>query len=136
MITCAAQTARSDAPAARYVADAETVLDRFTELTWQRSVTEMRYRTIATAKAYCRELSLAGGGWRLPAFKELLTLVDTKRKDPAIDLVAFPDAPAHTFWTTAVVVGAANRTWVVDFYEGGSFGIDLAEANHRVRCVR
>ncbi|MCK6586273.1 MAG: DUF1566 domain-containing protein, partial [Polyangiaceae bacterium] len=68
------------------------MLDKDTNLTWQRQVDANIYNQIE-ADAYCMALNTNGGGWRLPTISELLTLVDETGYSPAIDTTAFPNTP-------------------------------------------
>jgi hypothetical protein len=130
---------RTDAPAGppptpRYQTAADTVLDMRTKLTWQRIVDPTR-RNWEAAKAYCAQLPLSGGGWRLPSMRELQSLVDQSRFEPAIDPVAFPDTPAVEFWTGNVVSGAPASAWRVTFANGYTYDA-TATLEFLARCVR
>jgi hypothetical protein len=86
------------------------------------------------AKDYCAGL---GAGWRIPAYKELLTLVDPTRSNPSIDPV-FPNTPAVSFWTASHSFrtdGTPHWPRRVDFATGESDFFDSMAPN-RVRCVR
>lgn len=62
-----------------------TVTDRASGLVWQQA-DDGRTRDWRTALAYCADLRLAGrADWRLPNVKELQSIVDYRRNDPAID---------------------------------------------------
>jgi hypothetical protein len=130
---------RSDAPPTppptpRYQAAADTVLDKQTKLTWQRIVDPTR-RNWDAAKAYCAQLPLAGGGWRLPSMRELQSLVDESRFEPSIDPIAFPDTPPVEFWTGNVVSGAPASAWRVTFANGYTYDA-TATLEFLARCVR
>jgi hypothetical protein len=56
-----------------YQAGLGTVTSTHTGLTWQRDAPPEKYRW-ETAQRYCETLELDGMGWRLPAYKELLSL--------------------------------------------------------------
>ena len=96
------------------------------------------------AKAYCAALELHGGGWRMPAAKELMTLVDVSRWPVQIDPEAFPnttidradlfDSHASHFWS-ASPGRPGDRVWLIDFKAGGPAGGASSETA-RVRCVR
>jgi len=132
MITLLSPTAlRADAPAGRYEIMGDTVKDVQTGLNWQRAVDPRSYSWEA-AKTYCQS---RGAGWRLPVLKELLTLVDPKRKDPAIDVNAFPAAPSTYFWSASPSVPSTASAWIVSFSFGNSNQSDVSDT-HRVRCVR
>ena len=115
-----------------------TVLDTRTGLTWQRSVgpsfSSASYDW-AEAGAACRALALDGAGWRLPSVKELQTLLDLTRQNPALDPEAFPGAPSNEFWTSTPVTGSTSDAWYVNFW----FGITNTLARSSTtwaRCVR
>ena len=123
------------ASAQHYEVTETTVKDLHTGLTWQRNI-ETTLRSFAEAKAYCETLTLSGGGWRLPALKELLTLVDLTHADPAIDVQAFPGAMSLGLWSASAYLGAAtNHAWFVHFLRGVS-GHEAVEIGYLARCVR
>jgi hypothetical protein len=110
------------------------VLDTRTGLTWQRSVGPSP-QSWADAGAACRVLALDGAGWRLPSMKELQTLLDLTRQNPALDPEAFPGAPSNEFWTSTPLIGSTSDAWYVNFW----FGIanTLARSSTTwARCVR
>lgn len=91
--------------------------------------------TWENAKQYCASLSLTGSRWRLPTVAELESLIDDSRKEPAMDIEAFPEAPSSRFWSTSSRSGAAGNAWYVDFSDGHSYD-DGTDKAYRVRCVR
>ena len=130
----------ANAPPGRYSVDdtAGSVTDEHTKLVWQRTAAPgSMYWT--EAKDYCAGLKLSGQGWRLPKYKELMTLVDFMRSNPAIDTEAFPNAPADAFWTASTLVDDGKPYWV-DFKTGAGHNDDpkglAGERMLRVRCVR
>jgi hypothetical protein len=63
-----------------------TVTDRASGLIWQRQ-DDGKARNWAEALGYCQNLLLGGhDDWRLPNAKELQSIVDYRRHDPALDL--------------------------------------------------
>lgn len=97
----------------------------------------------AAALAYAQSQTLAGyHDWRLPSAKELRTLVEHCRTEPAINEVVFP---AQTFdpiadkgvWTATPDVRDASRAWYIDF-ETDAQGKALRSTadRHTVRLVR
>ena len=130
--------ARADAPAHHYEVDANAVAvrDTATKLTWQRAFEPMP-RQWNNANAYCKELALDGGGWRLPTLKELLTLVDPSRSTPPVlDTNAFPDTPSGIFWSSNSYVADNTYAWTVDFSQGNSAKDHAKSAAAYIRCVR
>jgi hypothetical protein len=124
----------ADAPIGQYTVTSDTVYDTKTKLTWQRAVASSAM-TWANAKSYCTALNLGGSGWRLPSMKELQTIVDKTRSNPAIDPTAFPSTPSDYFWSSSPVAGYADGVWSVDFLSGDSLNFVVGDAL-RVRCVR
>ena len=122
------------APSCRYSATDTTVLDTATKLTWQRNVDPGQY-TWADAKAYCDTLTLDGGGWRLPAVKELLSLIDLCRTYPVVNPEVFPDTPAELFWSGTLVAGGPANAWFVYFGEGNADSHEVSTLSF-ARCVR
>jgi hypothetical protein len=109
------------------------VLDRRTGLTWQRGVDD-ELRTWDEARGYCRALVLDGTGWRLPSMKELQTLVDDSRAEPAID-PTFPNTPLEPFWTATPVAAIPGSAWRVSFLHGYTYDASASYPYH-ARCVR
>lgn len=129
-------SAHADAPPQHYTLGADTVRDNDTKLTWQRGGDAMQYTWVAAA-AYCAQLPVAGGGWRLPSLKELLTVVDPARTTaPAIDLNAFPDAKGDIYWSSNSYVVDTTYAWTIDFRNGNSAKDHSKTAAAYVRCVR
>lgn len=128
---------RSDpppAPSARYRIEAATVVDNKTGLVWERGFTTTG-RPWDAARAYCAQLSVAGGNWRLPSMRELQSLVDETRFDPAIDPAAFPDTPGVEFWTGSPVSGAPGSAWRVSFANGYTYDATVG-LDYLARCVK
>jgi len=132
------------APPGRYTDNANgTVSDTLTQLTWQQAVPAAPVATgcagttctQAGALAYCAALTLAGGGWRLPAVSELLTLVDPTLSNPPVDATAFSGTPTEWFWSSSTYVGAGGSAWAVTFTDGASDST-VTTNTYRVRCLR
>jgi hypothetical protein len=140
--------ALADAPPTQYAAfDLKdlTILDSQTQLRWQRHAGPQT--SFAGAIAYCAGLSLAGytSGWRVPSYKELLTLVDESPhteyptgapQQIAIDGNAFPntavDAP---YWTSSPYPSIAGDAYVVEFVQGAGQSQSMGTPAY-VRCVQ
>jgi Protein of unknown function (DUF1566) len=112
------------------------VLDLITGLQWQQAVDENSH-TWDGASTYCSDLTLGGGGWRLPTRIELISLLDYTSPNPVIDMDAFPETPADYFWTSSAYAGDAMSAWNVNFKfsDGMADKSEMSKA-HRVRCVR
>jgi hypothetical protein len=60
--------------------------------------------------------------WRLPSYKELLTIVDYSQFTPATNSIVFPDSPSDRFWTSTLTAQSSSRAWFVHFNTGeGSY---------------
>lgn len=126
--------AHADAPSCRYIVTADdTVFDQDTSLTWQRHPDDV-VRTWDDAVSYCTNLTVAGGGWRLPTQAELNTLIDEARENPAIDQTAFPSTASDFFWSSQDA-NDSTSAWKLEFGVGTSYTTAKSEGN-RVRCVR
>ncbi len=104
---------------------------------WQRGDAERRMDW-TEAKAYCAELNLAGGGWRLPTLEELKGLIDKGQPtSPSIVTALRATTPSafSGYWSGAHALSALDQAWGVDFSWGNSYFYDDWRKN-RVRCVR
>ena len=120
-----------------------TVTDNVTGLMWQQ--TEGGSMTWEEALAYCEGLSLAGSAdWRLPNVKELESLTDDSRYQPAIDTTFFPDVVSNLYvapyyWSsTSGDFNTSSSTpyaWNVYFHDGNVLSSSKTN-NFYVRCVR
>ncbi len=87
------------------------------------------------AVLYCDRLVLNDiTHWRLPTFKELFSLVDYTRTDPAID-VRFSFVKEGTYWTSTHFSPTRSRAWTIDFRTGKTY-YNYTTTNHAVRCVK
>ena len=135
------------APAARAAsADGGEVRDG--RLAWRRCAEGMSWNgsactgtasTSTWAQAAERAKSLAassGLDWRLPTVKELASLVDERRADPAIDTALFPATPALRFWSSTPSAGDAAHLWTVHFGSGHIGNHGYRHDSHALRLVR
>lgn len=122
-------------PAGRFVLqDAGTVVhDTKTNLRWERTA-DPTTRTRAGAGTYCSGLALAGGGWRAPTIKELLTIVDREETGTPKWPKAFFDGPSGDYWSSTTAYQNAGAQYYVAFDTGASATSD--QGSRRVRCVK
>ncbi len=117
------------------VSDQKVVLDNNTGLMWQQTIPTSTY-TWDKAVSYCNNLTYASyTDWRLPTPKELLTIVDNSKYDPAIDTTYFPNTPSSGFWSSFTDVLNTNFALRVHFNYGSVSLYDNTN-NYKVRCVR
>jgi Protein of unknown function (DUF1566) len=122
------------APQPRFTYDADTVTDLGTGLVWQR--THLAALTWLNGLDACESLDLAGQtDWRLPTLKELQTLVDDRRLQPSIDVVAFPNTPSEWFWSSTPIQFPPNEAWATSYTDGYA-SIHAFDELQLVRCVR
>lgn len=136
------------APSYDYQTIPDVVIDLVTHLEWQRAVVR-KYPgcsgnvkmpgdtcTWKEAKAYCSQLDLAGGGWRLPSKIELESLQGDTSHAPPVDFAAFPDlSAADVFWTKSPLTNNEDMAWVARSGLGFSLPEDVL-MTRSVRCVR
>jgi hypothetical protein len=148
-------------PSARFTRDTSVdaqpvVVDNVTGLTWQGCIFGFTGNSCETGRAgaktwqdvlaYCEGLSWAGADdWRLPNVKELFSIVDLRRFDPAIDTTVFPGVPAEALdaggnppkadWSSS---SEGLQDWGVYFaFDGGNLSLEKdMDESYQVRCVR
>lgn len=122
----------AEAVAGRFVANGAEVTDTLTGLVWRRCSEGQSWTgsncagsaaSFTWSEALDRARAEASGGvpWRLPNAKELSSLVDDSRADPAIDTSLFPGTPSYQFWTSTHLAGNTSYGWVVYFYYGNVY---------------
>jgi len=114
-----------------------TVTDKNNGLMWQQVTGNNDQLMIwKDALSYCENLTFASyTDWRLPNIKELASLVDLSRYQPAIHTKYFSNTRLNYYWSST---SFADNTWNVSF-EGGYSGYDKDSAKsnkYYVRCVR
>jgi hypothetical protein len=142
--------ARADAPGDQYTlfnASSQSITDNFTKLVWERQA-PTQPMTFDAAISYCAGLSLDGyAPWRVPSYKELLTLVDESPHleyqagalvTVAIDGNAFPPptpvAP-YFYWTSSISPVDTTTAYVVNFTDGVAHTTNFSQSSEYVRCV-
>lgn len=111
-----------------------TISDTRTGLTWQQS---RQPATWEGALSYCQELNLAGhADWRLPNVRELETIVDDSRYDPALPPSLSCSSCSWSFWSSSTRVLSPQSAWQVHFFNGDVLYDGLKTEATYFRCVR
>ncbi len=112
-----------------------TITDTLTGLMWQQKTAGPM--THQEALDYCIKLSLGGySGWRLPNIKELQSLVDYTRYNPAIDTSAFLRIISFTYyWSSTTDANNMYYAWYISFFSG-CIGAVSKLYGHYVLAVR
>lgn len=105
-----------------------TVTDHLLKVMWVRrphtdlpdkSKGEMNWEE---AWKYCQALSYAGySDWNLPTAREIASIIDFERINPAIDTSIFPDIKSSWYWTKTQYPGDKNCYRCAGLY-GGNVG--------------
>lgn len=119
------------------------VKDDIYKLMWQDGDLSPHEMTHDEAVHYCENLNSAGfNDWRLPTIKELLSITDDTRFEPAINK-AFKNVAYETtdhrgerwYWSQTKSAGASSSVWVVNSNDGFVGWRDISSRRF-VRCVR
>ncbi len=112
-----------------------TITDNSTGLMWQKNTSENEM-TWKEALAYCEGLELGGHtDWRLPTIKELRSIVDYEKCDPAIDETVFPNTHSSIYWSGTTYADSTDNAWGVHFLGGYDHNYGKSTNGH-VRAVR
>ena len=90
----------------------------------------------ALALEHAQTSELAGyNDWRLPNIKELFSLVDFNRVEPAINLNIFPATTVEYTWSSSPMIDFEQDAWFVNFKSGLNW-FKGRSSSHVVRMVR
>ncbi len=115
----------------------EIVTDNTTGLIWQDDNDAKTVRgDWDGAKTYCQNLTLGGySDWRLPTIRELQTLPDFSKVNPAIDSEFQNVYTSDLYWSSTTRAGGSFDAWGVLFNAGYSIN-GYRAFNNYVRCAR
>ncbi|MBF0495742.1 MAG: caspase family protein [Deltaproteobacteria bacterium] len=113
-----------------------TVTDRKTGLIWLKNANCFgsekwaasldSAKTLAGGRCGLTDGSVAGD-WRLPSKDELLSLIDTGRKNPALPADhLFFGVQSGSYWSSTTYTYYSDGAWIVDMYDGGVGSYDKA----------
>jgi hypothetical protein len=109
--------------------------DTSTKLEWERSP-DGAPRNWRDAIKYCRELKLDGGGWHLPSLKELLTIVDSTRHEPALNMRVLPSLHNMAVWSSTEYLDMRDSAYFVEFAKGSTGISNSLDELRYARCAR
>ena len=119
----------------RFIKNDQVVIDKKLGLSWQDNRIHIKLLSWRKAIKYCYRLSLMGHkDWRLPAYEELLTIVDYSRKGAAI-IPEIMHTQKERYWSYSPYLSDKNRAWFISFKDGATGNYSKSK-KHQVRCVR
>jgi hypothetical protein len=119
---------------------ANTVKIQNTKLEWQDNIkgSSTLQRDWRGAIEYCQKLTLDNrDDWRLPSLKELLTIVDITKYEPAI-IDGFRNVSVYKekgYWSSTFSVIDSSSAWHINFQSGDVINWSKS-MKHYIRCVR
>jgi hypothetical protein len=121
----------------------DIVLDKTTNLLWVNTKEKPVFEDFAEAQEYCRTLEIDGiDGWEVPAYSQLLSLVNYQSFEPAIYPIfdtrqsSKEKISEYIYWTKDAFPDnryVVDRNYAVSFYYGRG---EETLANHAIRCVK
>ncbi len=115
----------------------EIVIDKAAGLMWQDNIdTKTIKKNRKDAKQYCRSLVFAGyTDWYLPRIKQLKSIVDNKKRNPAIR-EEFQNVQAYHYWSSSPNISRnLINVFNIDFKNGQRYN-NNKKGKCYVRCVR
>ena len=119
-----------------FIKSQNVVIDIEKNIMWQDDIEAVSSPTGWTmAKEQCAELTLNGySDWRLPSIKQLQTIVDVSRANPAIN-EEFKFVEPSSYWSRSPDLTNKGIAWYVGFKTGATFK-DSKDYDCYIRCVR
>ncbi len=117
----------------RFVVNGDgTITDTTTGLMWQQETAG----PMPWEKAYSSSLFLGGhNDWREPTIKELQSIVEYTRFNPAIDTTAFPGTKSCFYWSSSTCASNTYDVWCV-YFASGYISHSHKSSSYYVRAVR
>ena len=115
----------------------EIVIDKTAGLMWQDNIdTKTIKKNRKDAKQYCRSLVFAGyTDWYLPRIKQLKSIVDNKKYNPAIR-EEFQNVQSYHYWSSSPNISRnLINVFNIDFKNGQRYSNNI-KGKCYVRCVR
>jgi len=121
---------------ADFTRSGDIVTDNATKRQWQDDATAASTSlTWQAAIDHCEALTLGDhSDWRLPNIRELKSITDKSKSNPAI-FSAFQNTVSNGYWSSTTFAGSARFAWVVNFNFGNGSSSHKGSGNY-VRCVR
>ena len=121
---------------AKFVRSGDIIVDSSSSLEWQDSITPVE-KSWEDAIDYCENLSLSSkNDWRLPNIKELFSIVDDSKSNPAINS-SFINVISREYWSSSTTAFSSSNAWYIDFSDGDSSNTFIPKTRGLyVRCVR
>jgi hypothetical protein len=106
--------------------------------TWNNGGCDGKSATYTQDSAVKLTSDLGGSNdWRLPTYKELLTIIDYSQYSPSTNSIVFPDAPSNIFWTSTKSASSDSYGAIVSFQNGaGYLSNDTYTAKDKPYAVR
>lgn len=122
--------------ASNFVKSQNVVIDIQRNLMWQDNIeVTQNLTTFSEAKNYCKGLMINNfTDWRLPSIKELQSIVDIKKSNPAIN-DQFKFCEPTSYWSNSQDLTNKNHAWYVGFKAGATYK-DSKDYDCYVRCIR
>jgi len=122
-----------------------TAYHKTTGLTWKRCAEGQSWDSVnktcagmTTFYTWLAALRLSSGGWHLPNYFELSSIVERRRTAyPAINTTVFPNTSTlYYFWSASTLADDPWRAWAVIFDSGSAYPFSKFDRKLGVRLVR
>jgi len=126
-------------PEPRFTDNGDVVTDNLTGLMWTKNANLAGGTTNwQQALDYANNLTLAGySDWRLPNRKELYSLQDFSRYDPALPAGhPFTNVQAYFYWSSTTSAYPPDGAWVIHMYDGRVYDGNKSYYSYYVWPVR